>query len=318
MNDPPSMSYRVSSPVNRVVPKQGISSYSGLGHRNVMDPEARPWFISGDFMEENTRIDRLARFIARSGHSSRRGADRLVESGQVTVNGHRIFDPAYRINPDEDRVKVGSHMVKGKPPKVYYVLNKPRGYITGRKDPRGRASVHELFPRTPFRLEPVGRLDFDTEGALLLTNDGDIAHKLTHPSTMIPRRYLAKIYRTPTEKTLQRIQKGVTLEDGRTGPCLCRVVSRTSRGNCWIEITVHEGRNRLIRRIFAEVGHPVNKLRRLTFATISVKDLPRGKTRRLGDAEVRRLQDLVSGRSIRSRKRMSEKARHRPSRRGRP
>ena len=239
---------------------------------------------------------RLARYIALCGAASRREAEKLIEQGQVTVNGHRASHPAQRVTP-RDHVKVAGKALRGIPPKVYYILNKPRGTITTRDDPEGRKDVYGLLPHMPFRVEAVGRLDYDTEGALLFTNDGDLANKLLHPSTNVPRRYLAKVYRTPTEKTLARLQRGIRLEDGWTGPAKCRVASRTDRDNAWVEITLTEGRNRLVRRMFDAVGHPVSKLRRESFGTISIRKLPRGAVRVLTHDEVERLRRLASGES---------------------
>jgi 23S rRNA pseudouridine2605 synthase len=178
---------------------------------------------------------------------------------------------------------------------VYYLLHKPKGYIVSRDDPGKRKSVMELFPELPERVEPVGRLDINTEGALLLTNDGDLAHRLTHPSAGVPKRYLAKVYRTPGEKTIARMEAGIQLEDGKTGPCKVRVVSATEKENAWVEITVTEGRNRLVRRLFAAVGHPVSKLVRQSFATISIRGLERGQFRALDAEEVQRLREIAGG-----------------------
>ncbi len=242
---------------------------------------------------ESPATAHLARFLSRSGVASRRQADRMVLEGRVTVNGRPAKHPAMEIDPLHDHVKADGKPVPQAPPRVYFLLNKPRGYITSRDDPEGRRSVQELLPPLPFRIEPVGRLDFNTEGALLFTNDGGLAHRLTHPSFEVPRRYLAKVHRTPPESTLDKIRKGIRLEDGRTVPALCRVAESTDGGNAWIEITVTEGRNHLIRRLFAALGHPVSKLRRESFASISVRSLVRGDCRALTAEEVTRLQRMV-------------------------
>jgi len=178
---------------------------------------------------------------------------------------------------------------------VYLMLNKPRGYIASRNDPEGRKQIIDLVHDQPTRVESVGRLDINTTGAILLTNDGDLANKLTHPSSEVPKRYAVKVWRTPTEKTLNRIRRGITLEDGKTRPCKVRVVEQTGNDNAWIEITVTEGRNRLIRRLFEQVGHPVSKLRRESFATVSLRGLNLGEYRSLSQAEISRLRDIASG-----------------------
>ena len=163
------------------------------------------------------------------------------------------------------------------------------------RDREGRRSLFDEID-LPHRVEPVGRLDMDTEGALLLTNDGELAYALTHPKHQIPKRYRAKVYRTPDQRDLRAIEAGVFLEDGRTAPAKARVVEATDKENAWVEITVTEGRNRLIRRIFQQLGHPVSKLRRETFATISIRGMERGQIRALTGIEIARLQDLASGR----------------------
>lgn len=245
-------------------------------------------------MDEDGR-QRLAKVLAARGIASRREAERLIVEGHVTVNGEKVSHPGHPVDAVRDRIRVDGKGIPGEQRKVYLLLNKPKGYITGRDNPKGRRSVLELLGSLPERVEPVGRLDFNTEGALLLTNDGELAHALAHPSGGVPKRYLAKVYRCPSEKTLQRIQSGVQLEDGRSAPCKARVVKSTDTGNTWLEVTVTEGKNRLVRRLLAAVGHPVSKLRRISFATVSVRDLDVGAFRSLSGEEVQRLRDLAGG-----------------------
>ncbi len=246
-------------------------------------------------MEEQEGKRRLAKVLAERGVASRREAERMIEEGRVSVNGEVVSHPGHPVDPEKDKIRVDNRFVGAPPKRVYYLLYKPKGYITGRDDPGGRTSVLELLRDVPDRVEPVGRLDINTEGALILTNDGPLAHKLTHPSTGVPKRYLAKVWKTPSEKTLQRLQDGIMLEDGKTAPCKARVVESTDTGNCWVEITVTEGKNRLVRRMLAAVGHPVSKLRRESFATISLRGLERGEYRTLTREEVDRLQELAAG-----------------------
>lgn len=238
---------------------------------------------------------RLAKVLAARGIASRREAEKMIVDGQVTVNGQLATHPGHPVDPKTDSISVDGKQIPDVPRMSYYLLYKPKGYITTRSDPEGRRSIHMLLPELPARVEAVGRLDMNTEGALLLTNDGELAHRLAHPSAGVPKRYMVKVYRTPTEKTLERISKGVELEDGRTQPCKVRVVEATDAENAWIEITVTEGRNRLVRRIFALVGHPVSKLTRESFATISIRGMERGDLRALSAEEVRRLRDLADG-----------------------
>ncbi len=245
-------------------------------------------------MSNEEHRERLARYIARSGLASRRAAEQAVRDGAATVNGHIEREPGFEIDPDADDVRFHGRPVEGARELKYYLLYKPRGTLTSRDDPQGRKGVHELLPKLPDRVEPVGRLDFNTEGALIFTNDGDIAHRLTHPSYHIPRRYLAKVYRTPSEATLDKIRKGIRLEDGRTVPALVRVMESTESGNAWVEITVYEGRHHLIRRLFAALGHPVSKLRRESFATVSIRGLERGASRPLTQGEITRLREITA------------------------
>ncbi len=251
-------------------------------------------------MPDTPTTDRLDRLIAHSGVASRREADRLVREGQVTVNGQVVRLPATPVDPDHDHVKVRGRLLPRPHPPVYYLLYKPKGVLTTRRDPEGRPSVQELLPALPCRVEPVGRLDFNTEGALLLTNDGELARRLTHPRWAVPRKYHAKVWRTPTEKTLDKIRAGLVLEDGRTVPAKCRLTGETEGGNAWVEITVAEGRNHLIRRLFAALGHPVSKLTRVSFGGISIRGMERGQIRPLTGLEVQRLQRVVADEPVRA------------------
>lgn len=244
---------------------------------------------------EQDHTQRLPKVMAARGVASRREAERMIEEGRVTVNGVVVHHPGHPVDPDVDHIRVDDKPLPPPPPKIYLLLHKPRGYITTRDDPEGRRSVLELLGDFATRVEPVGRLDFNTEGALLLTNDGALAHELTHPSRGVPKRYRAKVYRTPDEKDLARIQGGIWLEDGRTAPARARVLETTDVGNAWIEITVTEGRNRLVRRMLAALGHPVSRLRRETFATLSIRGLEPGEFRALEAEELARLREIAEG-----------------------
>jgi 23S rRNA pseudouridine2605 synthase len=243
-------------------------------------------------MSEDTQ--RVSKVIARSGLASRREAESFVEEGRVKVNGQLIHHPGHPVGP-RDNVIVDDNPLPTPAKHVYYLLNKPRGYITGRNDPEERNSVFDLIGNIRERVEPIGRLDMDTEGVLLFTNDGDLAHKLTHPSMHVPKRYMVKVWRVPDEKTLTRVRNGIRLEDGRTAPCKVRVTETTDKGNGWLEVTVTEGKNRLIRRLFEAVNHPVSKLRRESFATIAARSCERGKVRMLTNDEVHRLREIAEG-----------------------
>jgi 23S rRNA pseudouridine2605 synthase len=242
--------------------------------------------------------ERLAKVIARSGASSRRQAEELVYEQRVQVNGQIATHPGHPVDPAVDAI-----LLDGKPivPRTegdlaYFLFHKPKGLVTTRSDEQGRATIFDHLGDLPVRVESVGRLDLDTEGALLLTNDGMLAHKLTHPSSRVEKRYLAKVHRTPEPRTLRRIEQGIELDDGMTAPCVVKVLETTDAGNAWIEVAVTEGRNRLVRRLFEAVGHPVSKLRRIAFAGLTVEGLPVGAIRPLTAREIRSLQALAAPR----------------------
>jgi 23S rRNA pseudouridine2605 synthase len=240
---------------------------------------------------------RIAKLMARRGVASRREAERMIAEGRVSVDGSVLKEPV-SVDPASQDIRINGVPLPREPDRVYFIMFKPRGFITGRGDPEGRRSVLDLVEQLPVRVEPVGRLDFDTEGALLLTNDGDLAHNLTHPSKKVPKRYRAKVYRRPGPEKLKAIEMGkVFLDDGPLQPSKVRIVESTDAENTWVEITVTEGRNRLIRRVFQQLRHPVSKLRRESFATISIRGLERGQVRALTKKEVQRLQELASGKT---------------------
>ena len=237
---------------------------------------------------------RLAKLIQQRGIASRRAAEDLIRAGVVKVNGE-VALVTTPVDPQNDLVEVQGRLLPAAQKKAYYVLNKPRGYITTRSDPQGRPSVLDLVKHLPVRVEAVGRLDFDTEGVLLLTNDGDMAHALTHPSREVPKRYVATVEGVPTEAALQTIRTGVKLDDGWTAPAKAKLLKAS--GDARVEVIVHEGRNRLIRRMLKTVGYPVFALRRERFASISVEGMELGAVRELTDAEVQDLRILAARKS---------------------
>jgi pseudouridine synthase len=234
---------------------------------------------------------RLAKLIAQRGVASRRKAEEMIVAGEVTVNGE-VAVVTTPVDPESDVVTIKGRALPDEPARAYYLLNKPRGYITGRRDTRDRQTVLDLVTHLPVRIEPVGRLDFDTEGALLLTNDGDLAFGLTHPSRGVEKVYVARVEGRPMAEDIVAIERGIPLDDGPTAPSKARIISRGERSSV-IEVTVKEGRNRMIRRMMAYLGHHVMDLRRQTFAGISLGELRLGKTRSLTAAEVAGLQKLA-------------------------
>jgi len=236
---------------------------------------------------------RLSKLLAARGIASRREAEALIQKGKVRVNGETVTQ-VIPVEPESDVITIDGRPLPDAPPPTYYLYYKPRGIVVTRNDPEGRRSLFDEV-ELPQRVESVGRLDMDTEGALLLTNDGEMAYALTHPKHQIPKRYRVKCYRTPDARDLKAIRDGVFLDDGRTSPAKARIVEATDKENAWVEVTVTEGRNRLIRRIFQQLGHPVSKLRRESFATLSIRGMDRGQIRTLTGIEIARLRDLAAG-----------------------
>lgn len=233
--------------------------------------------------------ERLQKILASAGVASRRAAEVLIVEGRVTINRSVVTELGTRADPLKDRIEVDGRPISRKGPPIYILLNKPKGYISTAADPKQRPTVTDLLKKIKARVFPVGRLDFDAEGALLMTNDGELTNRLIHPRHQVSKKYLVKVRGVPVDKTLQKLRAGVYLEDGRTGPAEVRFVRATQQENSWIEITVTEGRNRLIKRMCKRVGHPVQKLKRTEFAGLKLGRLKLGEFRRLTDREVERL-----------------------------
>lgn len=226
---------------------------------------------------------RLAKFLANAGVASRRASEELVRAGRVRVGGAVITDPARDVGPG-DAVALDDTPVSIVHERVVYALNKPAGVVSTARDPQGRPTVVTLVPQTE-RLYPVGRLDIDTTGLILLTNQGELAHRLTHPRFEVEKTYRALIGGPAVEeRALKTLRDGVELEDGRSAPARVRRVSADT-----IEITIHEGRKRQVKRMCEAVGHPVKRLERIRFGPLELGELPRGRWRRLSDAEVEAL-----------------------------
>jgi len=226
--------------------------------------------------------ERLQKVLARTGFGSRRASEELIEAGRVRVNGS-IAVLGRRVDPEQDSVEVDGVPVGVRAGLVHYLLNKPRGVVTTADDPRGRATVVALVPDEP-RVFPVGRLDADTEGLLLLTNDGDLAHRLTHPSFGVEKEYLAEVEGAPSPGSLRRLREGVELDDGVTAPARVSLPAPNL-----VRITIHEGRNRQVRRMCETVGHPVIRLVRTRIGPLTDRELRPGQWRSLTAPEVRDL-----------------------------
>ncbi len=238
-------------------------------------------------------LERIQKILAKAGIASRREAERMVVEGRISVNGKMVEALGFKADPSKDHIKVDGKRLTPFEPKVILILNKPRGYLSTVKDPKGRPTVMDLLKNVKWRIYPVGRLDFDAEGLLLLTNDGDLAHLLSHPRFSIPKTYLVKVAGVPEEKKLMRLRRGVVLEDGMARAVSCSLIRQREK-NSWVRVVVTEGRNHLVKRMFAAIGQTVLKLKRIEYGPVVLGDLPFGQTRTLTPGEVGKLRKISS------------------------
>lgn len=231
-------------------------------------------------------LERLQKIIANSGAASRRKAEELIVDGLVTVNGTIVRELGTKADPENDAIKVSGKLIHIPHRKTYLVLNKPQGYITSMNDPEGRPVVTELLKGVKARVYPVGRLDYDTEGLLIMTDDGELAHSLMHPSHEVSKTYLVKIKGVLEDKEMEKLQKGIKLDDGVTAPAVVRKLKKAD-ANSWIELTIHEGRYHQVKRMMERVGHTVIKLIRVRYGSIELGNVPPGTFRYLTPEEVK-------------------------------
>jgi 23S rRNA pseudouridine2605 synthase len=229
--------------------------------------------------------ERIQKIISAAGVTSRRAAEELIAEGRVRVNGTVVTELGSKADPSKDHIKVDGKLINPKQPPTYIMLNKPAGFVTTMSDPEGRPTVQDLLKGVKIRVYPVGRLDYNTEGLLLLTNDGDFAHLITHPKHEFPKTYLAKIKGVLEDGAIAALEAGVFLKDGKTAPAKIKKI-RKEESNSWIEITIHEGRKRQVRRMFDHMGHSVIRLKRVKTGGITLGDLPEGRMRYLTPEEV--------------------------------
>ena len=234
---------------------------------------------------------RLQKYLALSGVASRRASEKLIAEGHVAVNGQVITEMGVQVDENADRVTVDGVLIHLEEEKHYLAYNKPIGEVTTVSDPEGRATVMDKFRDYPVRLYPVGRLDYDSEGLLLLTNDGELMNNLLHPSREVNKTYLAKVSNHVDDDVLRRLRVGVSIDGRLTSPANVRLI-RHEAFDSLVMVTIHEGHYRQVRRMFEAVGHQVVQLKRVGFASIQLGDLPRGQWRRLTDTEVKRLKEL--------------------------
>jgi 23S rRNA pseudouridine2605 synthase len=240
---------------------------------------------------------RLQKILSGAGIASRRAAEKLMREGRVSVNGKTILDLGAKADPDRDDIRVDGSRIKGRERPRYLLLNKPRGFVTTRSDPQGRPTVLALLKGVREYVYPVGRLDYDSEGLLLLTNDGELAARLTHPKHEVERVYEALVVGIPDTRALARLARGVIIDGHRTAPGKARiltVVPSAKRDQAIIELTIHEGRNRQVRKMCEAVGHKVLGLRRTRIGPIADPKLPPGAYRELSPRELISLRRAAS------------------------
>ncbi len=237
--------------------------------------------------------ERLPKIIAGSGIVSRRAAEKLISDGKVSVNRRVVTRLGTKADTEKDEIRVNGKLISTEVSNKYLMLNKPSGYITSLKDPQGRPVVTDLIHDISERLFPVGRLDYDSEGLLLMTNDGNFAHRLQHPKFAIPKTYMAKVKGILSKEKVRIIRNGIELDDGKFVPSDI-VIEKINRKSCWIKLTIFEGRNRIIRRVFESVGHQVIRLKRMAISDIYLDDLKIGEYRYLRKREIQRLLSLSS------------------------
>lgn len=233
-------------------------------------------------------MERLQKLIAQAGIASRRKAEQLISNGEVTVNGEIITELGTKANPETDHIKVSGKLINPlleKRENVYFLLNKPKGYLSSAADPEGRKLVIDLIPSSFGKVHPVGRLDYNTEGLIILTNDGEFTNFVAS-SKKIPKIYDVKVKGLPNENAINKLRRGILLEDGfKTAPAEIKELNSTKK-NGWYEVTLYEGHNQQIRKMFDTIGHSVVKLRRISIGHISDKLLPVGAHRQLMPQEV--------------------------------
>jgi pseudouridine synthase len=250
----------------------------------------------GNDAEPGNRL-RLQKILSAAGVASRRLAEELILQGRVAVNGNTVTELGTKADPDADEIKVDGRRIRTAQRRRYVLLNKPRGYITSRSDPEGRPTVMDLMKAIKEYIYPVGRLDYDSEGLLLLTNDGELAARLTHPRHEVEKVYEARVKGVPDDHALERLARGMPIDGRRTAPAKIRASEPFVKGGgeqTIVEISIHEGRQRQVRRMFDAVGHPVVRLKRVRIGPLEDPDMPVGHWRELTPKEIAELQ-RVSG-----------------------
>lgn len=238
--------------------------------------------------EKDNRI-RLNKLIAEGGIASRRSADKIIEEGRVQVNGRKVYELGIKVDPNVDRITVDNKPLRSRHELVYAMFNKPRGVLTTMEDPLERPTIKEYVENLPVRLFPVGRLDWDSEGLLILTNDGDYANRIMHPKEEITKTYLVKIDGIPREEQIQKLLRGVTIVGGKVAARSVEKIKRGKEQYAWLKIVITEGKNRQIRQMFEKIGFDVLKLQRVAIGRLRLGNLDRGEMVFLNDVAAERV-----------------------------
>ena len=232
---------------------------------------------------------RLQKYLAQAGVASRRGAEEIISQGRVTIDGKTVDQQGIKIIPGVNRVEVDGKQVTPEKEKIYILLNKPKGYVTTLSDPQGRRIVTSLLSKDiTHRVFPVGRLDLDTEGALILTNDGELAQTIQHPSNEINKTYEALVQGKPNTLNMKRLTNGIEIDGKKTFPAKLKIIKKKERSTL-IQITIHEGRKRQVRKMFQAIGNPVINLKRIAYGKLFLRNLPSGKYKTLSRQELKRI-----------------------------
>lgn len=236
---------------------------------------------------------RINKYIASCGVASRRKAEEIILQGRVKVNGKTVEELSFSVDEDNDIVEIDNEQIGLDEKKVYIVLNKPEGYITTVKDQFDRPSVLDLLTDIEERVYPIGRLDYETSGLLILTNDGDLTYKLTHPKHEVAKTYVARVKGIPSKEKIKNFEEGLYIEDYKTAPAKIKILDKNEEKNYSIcEIKIHEGRNRQVRKMCKEIDHPVQRLRRSAMGEITLKETEIGKYRYLTNEEINYLKTI--------------------------
>lgn len=235
---------------------------------------------------------RLQKVLAQAGVASRRASEIMIEQGRVEVNGRLVTEQGLRVDPARDTIRVDGSRIPPARHHLYFVLNKPRGVVSTLDDPEGRPTLRDYMDRQKERLFHVGRLDTDTEGLILLTNDGEFAHRMAHPSFEVSKTYMAEVEGQVSPKVIARLEKGLRLDDGPVKPDRVKLIDATETKSL-VRVTLHEGRNRIVRRMMDAVGHPVRRLSRVSIGPVRLGNMRVGESRHLTREEIGELFDLV-------------------------